>query len=160
MGSSYKCFLTFSKLLMMQKKFYVIRGAYFQCYQKLFQPVSYGFLSLLLSTHLGDLFFCLDKRILISDLSLERELTVPFANPPWKNETSEKIARLITYSSPARAQFLISFSPSTLKPQVSSCRGQEWGRGRVAQRIWSGECDLEEGTSIQYFSGRIFQDKS
>lgn len=144
MGSSYKCFLTFSKLFMMQKKFFVIRGAYFQCYQKLFQPVSYGFLSLLLSTHLGDLFFCLDKRILISDLSLERELTVPFANPPWKNETSEKIARLITYSSPARAQFLVtSFALQIILEPPDSCIVQWLGPARAVcatgkNLVWRG----------------------
>lgn len=72
-----------------------------------------------------------------------------------KNETSKKIAGLITYSSPARAQFLISLFP--IHPKTP---GQQLQRARMRQRE-SGTEDLVRGVRPR---GRnqhsVFQEKS
>lgn len=98
----------------------------------------HGFLSIAFHKP-GRLVFLFGQENFISDL-LEREFTVPFANPPWKDETGEKIAGLITYSSPARAQFLIRFPIHTETPGQQPAEGKNEAEGEW-HRIWAEEAN-------------------
>lgn len=90
--------------------------------------------------HTGETCFSVWTREFLSQISLWKEsLHSLLQMLLGKNETSKKIAGLITYSSPARAQFLISLFP--IHPETP---GQQLQRARMRQRK-SGTEDLVRG---------------